>query len=58
VGGLESHIVEQANSHRSYSVRAVTSAGLAEQQKIADAFLGEKLLPKRVDTQALPFFKL
>ncbi len=58
VWGLESHIVEQANTHRSYAVRAVTPAGLAEQQKIADAFFGEKLLPKRVDTQALPLFKL
>jgi len=57
VWGLDASIVEQANAHRSYKVRAVTSTGLAEQQKIADAFLSEKLLPKRVDTQALSVFK-
>lgn len=57
VWGLDASIVEQANAHRSYEVRAVTSTGLAEQQKIADAFLAEKLLPKRVDTQALAIFK-
>jgi sulfonate transport system substrate-binding protein len=57
VWGLDTSIVEQANTHRSYEVRAVTPVGLAEQQKIADAFLVEKLLPKRVDTQALAIFK-
>jgi sulfonate transport system substrate-binding protein len=57
VWGLDAFIVEQANTHRSYEVRAVTPVGLAEQQKIADAFLAEKLLPKRLDTQALAIFK-
>lgn len=57
VWGLEKSIVEQANAHRSYEVRAVTLSGLSEQQKIADAFLTERLLPKYVDTQALPIFK-
>jgi sulfonate transport system substrate-binding protein len=56
VWGIESAIVEQANTHRSYEVREVTAAALAEQQKIADAFYAEKLLPKRVDTQALTRF--
>lgn len=56
--GLDVNIVEQANAHRSYEVRPVTLSGLAEQQKIADAFLNEKLLPKRVDAQALGIFKL
>jgi sulfonate transport system substrate-binding protein len=55
--GLDASIVEHANAHRSYEVRAVTSAGLAEQQKIADAFLNEELLPKPVDAQALTIFK-
>jgi sulfonate transport system substrate-binding protein len=57
VWGLDPAIVEQANAHRSYDVRGVTPSGLSEQQKIADAFLAEKLLPKRVDTQALAIFK-
>jgi sulfonate transport system substrate-binding protein len=57
VWGLEPSIVEQANTHRSYEVRAVTPVGLVEQQKIADAFLVEKLLPRRLDTKALAIFK-
>ena len=48
-GNLEPAIVEQANSRRSYQVRPVTQGGLGEQQKIADAFFAEGLLPKRVD---------
>jgi sulfonate transport system substrate-binding protein len=56
VWGIESAIVEQANTHRSYEVREVNASGLAEQQKIADAFYAEKLLPKRIDTQALTLF--
>ena len=47
-GNLESAIVEQANSRRSYEVRPVEKNGLAEQQKIADAFFAEGLLPRRV----------
>ena len=57
IWGIDAAIVEQANTHRSYEVREVTTAGLAEQQKIADAFFAEKLLPKRVDTKALAIFK-
>ncbi len=51
--GIDTATVEEANSHRSYQVGRVTAAGLAEQQKIADAFLAERLLPVRVDTSAL-----
>ena len=47
--GIEASIVEEANSHRSYRVGAVTKAGLSEQQRIADAFLAEGLLPSRVN---------
>lgn len=50
VWGLDVATVEQANARRSYQVRPVTASGLAEQQRIADAFLAEKLLPRRVDT--------
>lgn len=47
--GIEAAIVEEANSHRSYRVGAVTKAGLSEQQRIADAFLAEGLLPLKVN---------
>ena len=48
-GNLDPAIVEQANGRRSYQVRPVEPDGLGEQQKIADAFFAEGLLPKRVD---------
>lgn len=51
--GIDAATVEEANSHRSYGVGAVTPAGLSEQQKIADAFLGEGLIPKKLDTAAV-----
>ncbi|MGN5519464.1 aliphatic sulfonate ABC transporter substrate-binding protein [Halopseudomonas sp. Lyrl_26] len=48
-GGLEPEIVEVANRKRSYEVRLVQADGLAEQQRIADTFHVEGLLPVRVD---------
>ena len=57
VWGVDAATVVQANSRRSYAVRAAVPEGLAEQQKIADAFLAEKLLPRRVDAVAVPVFK-
>ncbi|WP_139024742.1 aliphatic sulfonate ABC transporter substrate-binding protein [Bradyrhizobium sp. STM 3843] len=51
--GIDAATVEEANSHRSYRVGAVTPAGLAEQQKIADAFFAEHLLPAKLDTSAI-----
>jgi sulfonate transport system substrate-binding protein len=48
--GIDAATVEEANSHRSYLVGAVTIAGLSEQQRIADAFLAEGLIPAKVDT--------
>lgn len=47
---IDAPVIEEAISHRSYAVGAVTPRGLAEQQKIADAFLAENLLPKKLDT--------
>lgn len=47
--GIDAATVEEANSHRSYKVGAVTKAGLSEQQTIADAFFAEKLIPVKVD---------
>jgi sulfonate transport system substrate-binding protein len=48
--GIDAATVEEANSHRSYIVGAVTVSGLSEQQRIADAFVAEGLIPKKVDT--------
>jgi sulfonate transport system substrate-binding protein len=50
--GIDAATVEEANSHRSYQIGAVTLSGLAEQQKIADAFLAERLIPTKVDAAA------
>ncbi|WCM95213.1 aliphatic sulfonate ABC transporter substrate-binding protein [Acidovorax sp. NCPPB 2350] len=58
VWGLDAAIVEQANAQRSYAVRPVVREGLAEQQRIADAFFAEKLLPRRVDALASPLFSI
>jgi sulfonate transport system substrate-binding protein len=52
-GNLDPAIVEQANGRRSYQVRPVEPDGLGEQQKIADAFFAEGLLPRAVDTHAV-----
>lgn len=57
VWGLDAGVIELANSRRSYDVRAVLPAALAEQQRIADAFLSEKLLPKRVNALDVPLFQ-
>jgi len=47
--GIDAPTVEQANSHRSYQIGVVTSSGLSEQQRIADAFYAEGLLPVKVN---------
>lgn len=57
VWGLGASVIELANSRRSYEVRAVVPSALAEQQRIADAFFAEKLLPKRVNALEVPLFK-
>ena len=49
VWGLDTATVEAANARRSYEVRAIPPTALKEQQKIADAFYSEGLLPKRVN---------
>ncbi|GEP10195.1 aliphatic sulfonate ABC transporter substrate-binding protein [Methylobacterium gnaphalii] len=50
---IEAPIVRQANDRRSYKVEPVTRDGLSEQQKIADAFRAEALLPRPVDASLL-----
>ncbi|MBC2659299.1 aliphatic sulfonate ABC transporter substrate-binding protein [Pseudomonas sp. MSSRFD41] len=52
-GNLDVPTVELANSRRTYQVEAVKPDALGEQQKIADAFYQEKLLPKPVDARAV-----
>ncbi|MCJ2092980.1 aliphatic sulfonate ABC transporter substrate-binding protein [Methylobacterium sp. J-072] len=50
---IEPEVILRANARRSYRVEPVTRAGLSEQQKIADAFKAEGLLPRPVDASAL-----
>jgi sulfonate transport system substrate-binding protein len=47
--GLDAPTVELANSRRSYLVQQVPAGGLSEQQKIADTFHSEGLLPRRIN---------
>lgn len=54
---LAPKLIESANSRRSYDVRPVTPQDLVEQQRIADAFFAEGLLPKKLDATALPLWK-
>lgn len=48
--GLDSAVISLANSRRSYEVRSVSPDNLAEEQKIADAFLAERALPKQINS--------
>ncbi|MDF3933230.1 aliphatic sulfonate ABC transporter substrate-binding protein [Pseudomonas citronellolis] len=52
-GNLDASTVEQANARRSYDVQPVRADGLDEQQRIADAFFVQGLLPKPVDARAV-----
>ena len=54
---IDAAAVEVANGRRSYKVGAVTKAGLSEQQKIADAFFAEGLLPKKIDAEAVAIWQ-
>jgi len=47
--GIDAETIEQANSHRSYQVGAVTREKLSEQQRIADAFYAAGLIPVKVN---------
>ncbi len=57
VWGLDAATIEQANARRSYAVRPVVPEGLAEQQRIADAFFTEKLLPRKINALDVALFK-
>ncbi|WP_440467375.1 aliphatic sulfonate ABC transporter substrate-binding protein [Pseudomonas sp. YH-1] len=56
-GNLDVATVEQANARRSYDVQPVRKDGLDEQQRIADAFYAQGLLPKPVDARAVPVWQ-
>lgn len=49
VWGIDADVIAEANSHRSYRIGAVSPASLGEQQRIADAFFAEGLIPVKVD---------
>ncbi|MDH0866542.1 aliphatic sulfonate ABC transporter substrate-binding protein [Mitsuaria sp. GD03876] len=55
--GLDAATVAAANERRSYAVRPVDAESLAEQQRIADAFSGAQILPRRVQIQESPVWK-
>ena len=55
--GLEPSIVAAANERRSYAVRAVDPESLSEQQRIADAFSGAQILPRRIAIQESPVWR-
>ena len=57
IWGIDAATVEEANSHRSYKVGVVTRSGLSEQQKIADTFQAEGLIPAKVDTAAVKIWQ-
>ncbi|MDF0729600.1 aliphatic sulfonate ABC transporter substrate-binding protein [Pseudomonas entomophila] len=57
-GNLDANTVQEANGRRSYDVQPVRQEDLGEQQKIADAFYREGLLPKAVDARAVTLFEV
>lgn len=57
VWGLDAETIEQANGRRSYAVRPVVADRLTEQQKIADAFFADKLLPRKINALDVALFK-
>lgn len=54
VFGLDAATVALSNTRRSLDVRPVDDKALAEQQKIADAFTAENLLPKKIVVRETP----
>ncbi|OWQ91901.1 aliphatic sulfonate ABC transporter substrate-binding protein [Roseateles aquatilis] len=55
--GLDAATVAAANERRSYAVRPVDAESLSEQQRIADAFTGAQILPRRVTVQDSPVWR-
>jgi len=57
IWGLDASTIELANSRRSYDVRTVVVNALGEQQRIADAFFGAGLLPKKINATDVSIWK-
>ena len=50
--GLDAATVEIANRRRSYRLQAVDAPALDEQQRIADAFHAQQIIPRKVVVSA------
>ncbi len=55
--GLDAPTVEAANARRSYAVRTVDAVTLTEQQRIADVFTQQSIIPKKVVVSESPVWK-
>lgn len=55
--GLDAATVEAANARRTYQVQTVDAASLTEQQRIADAFAAQSILPRKVAVAQSPVWK-
>ncbi|MET0334881.1 MAG: aliphatic sulfonate ABC transporter substrate-binding protein [Rhizobacter sp.] len=55
--GLDAATVTAANERRSYAVRPVDAEALSEQQRIADAFTGAQILPRKVQIGESPVWR-
>ncbi|MDR1856995.1 MAG: aliphatic sulfonate ABC transporter substrate-binding protein [Desulfovibrio sp.] len=54
--GLDIEVVKLANSRRSYDVAPVDAAAIAEEQRIANLFLEQKLLGKAIKVADVPIW--
>ncbi|WP_407304370.1 aliphatic sulfonate ABC transporter substrate-binding protein [Acinetobacter sp.] len=57
-GDLPQGVVLKANANRSYDVQGVVLEDMPEQQKIADAFFNEKLIPNTIDAKSSDIFHI
>jgi sulfonate transport system substrate-binding protein len=51
-GGIKTSTIERITDRRSYDVQPIQTEDFASQQKIADAFAEQKLIPKTIDLKA------
>lgn len=56
-GDLPQDVVLKANANRSYNIQPVVVSDMAEQQKIADAFYSENLIPKTINAKNSDIFQ-
>ncbi|MFI9459802.1 aliphatic sulfonate ABC transporter substrate-binding protein [Acinetobacter sp. NPDC052428] len=56
-GDLPQDVVLKANANRSYNVQPVIVSDMAEQQKIADTFYSENLIPKTINAKNSDIFQ-